>query len=129
MESFTKCFFFLAPCHYALGFPGGSVVKNLLANAGDIGDTVSIPGLERSPGGRNGNSLQYSCLGNPRDRGTWWDTVHGLAKVSDMTEHTGMHYVLNTSLNIIYYIISYYFASEHYNPYFWISSVQSLSHV
>ena len=44
------------------GFPGGSVVKNPPANAGDTGDSGSIPGLGRSPGGGNGNSLQYSCL-------------------------------------------------------------------
>ena len=49
-----------------MGFPGGSVVKNAPANAGDTG---SIPGLGRSPGKGNGNSLQYSCLGNPMDRG------------------------------------------------------------
>ena len=48
------------------GFPGGSVVKNLLANAGDAG---LIPGLGRSPGVGNGNPLQYSCLENPMDRG------------------------------------------------------------
>ena len=51
------------------GFPGGSVVKNLPANAGDSGDAGSNPGLGRSPGGGNGNPLQYSCLGNPMDRG------------------------------------------------------------
>ena len=49
-----------------MGFPGGSVVKNLPANA-DVG---SIPGLGRSPGEQNGSPLQYSCLGNPLDRGT-----------------------------------------------------------
>ena len=48
-------------------FPGGSVVKNLPANAGDMG---SIPGSGRSPGGGNSNPLQYFCLGNPMDRGT-----------------------------------------------------------
>ena len=48
-----------------MGFPGGSVVKNLLASAGDTG---SIPGLGRSPGEGNGNPLQYSCLENPMDR-------------------------------------------------------------
>ena len=48
------------------GFPGGSVVKNLLVNAGDAG---LIPGLGRSPGEGNGNPLQYSCLENPMDRG------------------------------------------------------------
>ena len=59
-----------------LGFPGGSVVKNLPANAGDSG---SIPGLGKSPGKGNGNPLQYSCLGNPMDRRAWWATVHGAA--------------------------------------------------
>ena len=46
-------------------YPGGSVAKNPPANAGDSGDVGSIPGLGRSPGGRNGNPLQYSCLENP----------------------------------------------------------------
>ena len=44
------------------------------------GDSGSIPGLERSPGEGNGKPLQYSCLGNPRDRGDWWATVHGVTK-------------------------------------------------
>ena len=64
------------------GFPGGSVVKNLPTNAGDMG---SIPGSGRSPGGRNGNPLQYACLENPMDRGAWEATVHGVPE-SDMTE-------------------------------------------
>ena len=55
----------------AYGFPGSSVVKNLPANAGDMG---SVPELGRSSGGGNGNPLQYSCLENPMDRGTWWAT-------------------------------------------------------
>ena len=55
--------------HPKPGFPGGTVVKNLPANAGVAGDMVSIPGLGRFPGGRNGNLLQYTCLGNPMDRG------------------------------------------------------------
>ena len=59
------------------GFPGGSVVKNLPANAGDTG---SIPELGRSPGGGNGTPLQYSCLGNPMDRGAWQAAVHGVAE-------------------------------------------------
>ena len=61
----------------SLGFPGGPVVKNPPANAGDVGLT---PGLGRSPGVGNGNPLQYSCLGNPMDRGAWWATVHSIAK-------------------------------------------------
>ena len=62
-------------------FPGGLVVKNPPANAKDAG---SIPGLGTSPGEGNGNPLQYSCLGNPVDRGARRATVHGVAKESDM---------------------------------------------
>ena len=58
-------------------FPGGSVVKNLPANAGGAG---SIPRWGRSPGGRQGNPLQNSCLENSLDREAWWATVHGVAK-------------------------------------------------
>ena len=60
-----------------LGFPGGSVVKKLPANAKDMG---SIPGLRRSPGGQHGNPLEYSCLENPMDRGAWWATAHRVTK-------------------------------------------------
>ena len=63
-----------------MGFPGGTVVKNPPVNAGDIRDVGSIPGLGRSPGGGNSNPLQYTCLGNPTDRGAWRATVHGVAK-------------------------------------------------
>ena len=59
-----------------------SVVKNPPINAGDAG---SIPGSGRSPGEGNGNPLQYSCLENPMDRGTWWAIVCGVAKKSDTT--------------------------------------------
>ena len=58
-------------------FPGGSMVKNLPANAEDLG---SIPGLGRSPGEGNGNPLQCSCLENPRDGGAWWAAVYGVAQ-------------------------------------------------
>ena len=64
-----------------LGFPGGSVVKNLTANAGDAGSTA---GSGKSPKEGNGNPLQYSCLGNPMDRGASQATVHG-GKDSDTT--------------------------------------------
>ena len=56
------------------------MVKNPPANAGDIRDVGLIPGSGRSPGVGNGNSLQYSCLGNSMDREAWWATVHGMAK-------------------------------------------------
>ena len=60
-----------------LGFPGGSDGKQFACNAGDPG---SILGLGRSPGEGNGYPLQYSFLENPIDRGSWWATVHGVAK-------------------------------------------------
>ena len=56
------------------------VVKNPPANAGDIRELGSIPGLGRFLGGGYGNPIQYSCLENPTDRGAWWATVHGIAK-------------------------------------------------
>ena len=65
-----------------LGFPCSSVVKNLSANAGDV---VSIPGSGKSPGEGNDDLSQYSCLGNPMDRGAWWAIVHGVAKELDAT--------------------------------------------
>ena len=64
------------------GFPGGSVVKNPSANAEDM---CLIPGSGRSLGEGNGNPLQYSCLGNPMDRGAWWAIVYGVAKELDTT--------------------------------------------
>ena len=68
------------------GFPAGSVVKTLPANA----DPGSIPGWGRSPGEGNGNPVQCSCLGNPKDRGAWRATVHGVPE-SDRTEHACRH--------------------------------------
>ena len=56
------------------------MIKNLPANAGDIRDAGSIPGLGRSPGEGHGNPLQYSYLENAMDRGVWWATVQGVAK-------------------------------------------------
>ena len=56
------------------------MIKNPLASAGGARDVGLIPGLGRSLGVGNGNLLQYSCLENPMDRGTWWATVRGVAK-------------------------------------------------
>ena len=64
----------------ALGFPGGSVVKNLPTNAGGAGDAGSTPESRRSLGEGNGTPLQYSCLENPIDRGAWQATVHRVTK-------------------------------------------------
>ena len=78
----------MAP-NFKEGFPGGSIVKNKLVNAGDIRDAGSIPelipGSGRSPGGGYGNPLQRSCLENPMHRRAWRATVHGVEKESDST--------------------------------------------
>ena len=65
-------------------------VKNLPANAGDIRHPGLIPGSGTSPGGGNGNPLQYSCLENPMDRGAWQTIVHGVAKSWTRLKQLGM---------------------------------------
>ena len=67
-------------CHGRVASLVVLVVKNHPANAGDVGDSGSIPESGRSPGGGHADSLQYSCLGNAMNRGTWWVMVHGVAK-------------------------------------------------
>ena len=77
------------------GFPGGSLVKNLPAKAGDTEDVGSIPGSRRCPGGRHGNPLQYSYLENRTDRGASWATVHRVAKSRTRLKQLTTHaYVL-----------------------------------
>ena len=77
IQLFFVYFVFVLPADFS-GFPNGSVVKNLLANAGDTG---SIPGSGRAPTEGNGNPLRYSCLENPMDRRVWWATVHGVTEL------------------------------------------------
>ena len=69
------------------------MVKNLPAVARDAGDKGSIPGSGSSPGERNGNPLQYSCLENSTDRGAWRAAVYGVAELG-MTEHTHTAFLL-----------------------------------
>ena len=76
---------------YVRGFPGGSVVKNPPAGAGDAGLT---PGLGRSPGEGNGNPLQDSCLENPMNRGAWQAGGHGITKESDTTQRLNNNTVI-----------------------------------
>ena len=74
------------------GFPGGAEVKASACNVGDLG---LIPGLGRSPGEGNGNTLQYSCLENPMDGGAWWATVHRVAKSrTQLSDFTSLQNVL-----------------------------------
>ena len=94
----VKLIVFLFKCNIvllllSLGFPGDSVVKNLSTNSGDA---VSIPGLGKSLGEGNGNPLQYSCLGNPMDRGAWRATVHGFVKELDTTEQLNNNSIIKT---------------------------------
>ena len=67
------------------------MVKNLPANTGDTRDSDSVPGSGRYPGVENGNPIQYSCLGNPMDRGAWWATIHGVTK-SQTCLRTAQHF-------------------------------------
>ena len=83
MDSFKQSQMFTRGCSckiYDLEGPGGAVVKEFTCRVGGTGDMGSIPGLGRSPGERNGNPLQYSCLGNPMDRGAQQAIAHGVAK-------------------------------------------------
>ena len=65
---------------YVLASQVALVVKNPPVNAEDVRDVGLIPGSGGSPGGGHGNPLQYYCQENPKDRGAWWVTVHGVAK-------------------------------------------------
>ena len=95
------------PCETRLCFfPGGSVVKNLPAIAGDVGLMGLIPGLGRSPGEWYGNTLQYSCLESPKDRGAWGVSVHKVAE-SNMTEQPNTHtYKPYSPLKYLYSLVA-----------------------
>ena len=81
-------------------FPGGSAVKNPHANAGASQNSGSIPGSERSPGGGNGNLLQYPCLENSMDRGAWQATVHGVTK--NQTWLSDFHFMGTLRLSLVH---------------------------
>ena len=83
-----------------MGFPVGSALKNPPAKAGDMG---SIPDSGRVSGGGNGNPLQYSCLGNPKDREAWWVTVHRVTEELDTTYrlNNNNHHSDGSSLHLI----------------------------
>ena len=92
------------------------MVKNSPASAGDAG---SVPGLERSPGAVNGNPLQYSCLGNTKDRGAWWATAHRVPRESDMTQQLNKkqqryrQYLATASQWVHWVLLCILFSLEH----------------
>ena len=90
--------------HSSQGFPDGSVRKKFTYNAEDTGDPSSILGVGRSSGGGNGNSLQYSGLENPTDRGAWWATIQRITKsrtwLSNRAHSTSWFTILNKLHNI-----------------------------
>ena len=75
---------------------GGSVGKGSACNARDL---ASVPGLGRPPGEGNGNPLQYSCLGNPMDRGAWWAAVHGVTKSWTRLSDWYFHFISYSQLH------------------------------
>ena len=102
---YLTLFFFYT--HYFLSWASqlALVVKNLPANVGSTRDPGSIPESGRSPGGGNDYPLQYSCLGNPTDRGAWRATVHGVAKsqtrLSELSAHTLLAHLLHVCCLIL----------------------------
>ena len=92
------------------------VVKNLPANAEDTRDTGSIPGLGRSPGGGNGNPLQYSCLENPTDRGAWWATVCGVTNSrTQLSTHAQPTWVVVHQTSSCHAVSNPRFTSQEHN--------------
>ena len=87
-----------------MGFPGGSDGEEPTCDTGDPG---SVPGLGRSPGEGHGNRLQYSCLGNPMDRGAWWAIVHGVTKSQTRPNNEHFQHVLKHLLHLLQTAIKY----------------------
>ena len=100
----------MSVCVY-VGLPRWLSGTESACDAGDTGDSGLIPGLGRSPGGGNGNQLQYACLGNPIDRGAWQATVHGDVAL-DTAEHTPSTYTcpeIPRLMNLIYILYSIFY--------------------
>ena len=107
---------FLSDLFVSWDFPSGSDSKASAYNVGDLG---SIPGSGRSPGEGNGSPLQYSCLENPMDRGTWWATVHGVAQsqtqLSDFTFVYGVRHKIYHCYHFKCTIQYIHSAAHHYH--------------
>ena len=95
------------------------VVKNPPANAGDVRDACLIPGLGRSPGGGNSIPLQYSCLENPMDRGSWRTTVHRVAKIWTWLKQLNTYAYIHTYIHICTYPMTQQLQSSAFIPNKW----------
>ena len=93
-----------------MDFPGGLEAKNPPANVGDARDVGLIPGFERFPGGGHDNPFQYSCLGNPMDRGAWWATYRPWV-IKSQTPLSNWAHVHNMAIRSTY--ISYNNFKQH----------------
>ena len=93
------------------------MVEKPPANAGDLRDVMSIPGLGSSPGGNNGNPLQYSCLENPVDRGAWWLMVHRVTKSWTQLKRISTH---------TYHIFFIYSFVSGYLSYFYVLDIVNI---
>ena len=91
-------------CIYKWVFQVDLVLKNLSVNVGDVKEAGLIPELGRSPGEGNGNPLQYSCLENPMDRGTWRAAVHGISQSQTRLKQLSMHSYMYIFTKIFVYI-------------------------
>ena len=111
-----------------MGFPGGSAVKTLPANAEDMRDSGLIPGLGRSPGEGNGNPLQYSCLENRTDGGAQWATVHSITE-SETAKHTCTHVKIMKWAHSLLTIHSHTKSSQCYWPYSLLCMLHTLSYL
>ena len=110
--------FMMAPIYLRVGFPGGAVVQNLPANAGDARNVGTIPGSGRYPGEGNGNPLQDSCLEKSMDRGAWRVTVHGVTKTEQLNNSKALTYTPSftkqaTLLYYFFFFLTFYFILEY----------------
>ena len=102
--------FMMAPIYLRVGFPGGAVVQNLPANAGDARNVGTIPGSGRYPGEGNGNPLQDSCLEKSMDRGAWRVTVHGVTKTEQLNNSKALTYTpsFTKQATLLYYFFFFF---------------------
>ena len=102
------------------------VVKNAPANVGDARHLGSIPGLGRSPGGGNGNPLQYSCLKNSMDRGAWWATVQGVSKSCTwLNDQAHTHTHTHTPLSVLLYNVHPWHPGPQSLPFAYVNQSKS----